>query len=195
VNPVTARENGFFNKEAPIDMIYGRWIDTHVYENYEKLNIDRNCRKVVIDQDTSIHFYPTPSSPEYSYVGENNFYTIKESRIDSKGCYWYKVFIECPYAYTSWYELWRIDPSGSTLERVSEDADYPTDINPSGFNYSISHKMWKDQTVFNVLHTFTDMQIPPKLILVFFRTIVNCSLLYLTEINPKYFEYYTFNRK
>ena len=142
VNPVTARESGFFKREAPRELLYGRWIDTHEYEIYKRVNCEKiGQKKIVFDQDGSIHIYATPSSPEYSYNGENGFYTIEESHIDRKGYCWYKVISKYPYADTTWYELWRIDPSGSTLELANSSAEYPSHINPDKFNYSIFHKM------------------------------------------------------
>ena len=134
VNPVSARENrGLFKKEAPVDLLYGRWVNTRGYEHWECAS---RARKVVIDRDGSVHVYKTPTSLEHSYLGHNGHYTIVESRMDRKGYCWYKVITEYPYVSWTWHDLWRIDPSGSTLEMMAYSyAEHPVEIDPQSVSY------------------------------------------------------------
>jgi hypothetical protein len=96
---------------------------------------------MVIKKEGTLHFYYTPSSPEYSHVGENDLYTLVESHIDRKGSYYYKVKIECPYVYSTLYALFRIDPSRVTLEFTLNDTKYPSSIDSKDFSYRIYTKM------------------------------------------------------
>jgi hypothetical protein len=135
INPVTAREKGFFKKDAPIEFLYGRWIDTHVYEHYEKVNVYTWPKKMVIDEDGTMHFYTGISDPELPHIGETDLYTVVENHIDRRGFHNYKLIAECTYAYSIRYVLIRINPSGTTLELIHSAFEYPSHIHTDSFSY------------------------------------------------------------
>jgi hypothetical protein len=137
---VTARENGFFRKEAPVELLYGRWIDTHVYDHYEKVNVCTWPKKMLIDEDGTMHFYTTISDPELPHIGETDLYTIVENRIDRRGNHYYKLYLEYPHGYTIRYVLIRVDPSGTTLELIHSAFDFPSHINSDSFSYLMFDK-------------------------------------------------------
>ena len=85
--------------------------------------------------------HQTPSCPELSHVGINGYYYIADSFIDRKGNYLYKLAIGCPVDKTSIiYELWRVDPSGSTLEITWDYTEYPSEIDASRYEYYIFYR-------------------------------------------------------
>jgi hypothetical protein len=141
VNPITARENRFFNKEAPVELLYGRWIDTHVYEHYERVGVNTWPKKMVIDEDGTMHFYTAILDPELPHIGETDLYTIIENRIDRKGYCIYKLKAECTYAYSIRYVLIRVDPPGTTLELIHSAFDYPSHIDTNSFSYMMFDKV------------------------------------------------------
>ncbi len=68
-------------------------------------------------------------------MGSNGYFMVKDSYIDRHGNSLYKMRIEFPWKYKGLYELWRIDPSGSTLEVAWDYADYPDNIDPLAYKY------------------------------------------------------------
>gem|GEM_PF-1570778 len=137
VNPVSARDNGgLFKKEAPIDLLYGRWFNEQDYNPWKASFTTHYLGKLIVDQDGSIHLYQTPTCPELSHVGGNGYYTVTDSYIDHKGNYLYKLAMGYPTNKTFIiYELWRIDPSGTTMEITWDYTDYPSKIDASRYEY------------------------------------------------------------
>jgi len=141
VNPLSAwDERSPFRKEAPVELLYGRWMNT------QSLDI-RDCEswmfignklvgKLVVDPEGTYHVYSNPTIPEYPYMGENGSYTVKESYVDSEGYCYYNVHTEALYGPCIFYHVWRIDPSGSTMELTWHYAEFPEEIDPHGFAYA-----------------------------------------------------------
>jgi beta-lactamase regulating signal transducer with metallopeptidase domain len=145
VNPLSARDyRGRLKKEVPVELLYGRWVNTqsldiHDCESWMFIG-NKIVGKLVVDPEGTYHVYSNPTIPEYSYMGENGSYTVKESYVDSKGYCYYKVFTEAPYGPYAFYHLWRIGPSGSTMELTWHDAEFPDEIDPHGFAYAQLHR-------------------------------------------------------
>ena len=91
--------------------------------------------KLVIDPGGLLHLYYTPTCPEYAHNGSNHSYTITASHIDRKGHYVYELTMYVPSSNDIVYELWRVDPSGSTLEIAWNRADYPDAIDSQAYEY------------------------------------------------------------
>jgi hypothetical protein len=118
---VTAEEGGsLFKREASVEEIYGRWINT-AYSEYDCLSA-----KMVISKD-KFYAYPFLSSPEYSYMGTQGKYVVKDSWSDLKGNSYFKLRLDSPIWGTN-YELWKISESGLKLEIASRAFEYPTEI-------------------------------------------------------------------
>ena len=127
---------GLFKKEAPIELLYGRWLNEQDYDQWKSSDSGLNMGKLIVDQDGSIHLYQTATCPELSYVGANRYYYIADSFIDRKGNHLYKLAIGCPYDKAQiLYELWSIDPSGTTMEITWDYTDYPSEIDTNRYEY------------------------------------------------------------
>jgi len=142
VNPVTARENGLFKREAPLEMIYGSWVNENDCNRWKaSLPTGQFMGKIIINEDGTLQMFQTPFSPELPYIGGTGYYTISDSYLDRKGNHFYKIAIKCPFAkILVVYELWRIDPSGSSLELTWNYALYPTEIDPNRYEYYIFYR-------------------------------------------------------
>ena len=56
------------------------------------------------------------------------------------------MIVECPYADSIWYALFRIDPSKTTMEYTFNNTVLPSHIDPEKFCYTRFHKIEKDQS-------------------------------------------------
>jgi len=138
VNPLSAHDNSrLFKKEAPVEMIYGHWINEKDYNKWKADRPGQYAGKVIVRKDGSIQHLQTPECPELPYVGCNGYYTVEDSFFDRQGNYLYKIaFGECPIVVTYIiYELWRIDPTGTKMEITWDLSDYPSDIDPNRYEY------------------------------------------------------------
>jgi hypothetical protein len=127
--------------EAPVELLYGRWLNTqwlgtHNHESWADICNRKLIGKLVLDPEGTYHVYTTPTTPEYSYTGENGFLIVEDTFVDRRGYCYYNVYTEAPYGPYRLYHLWRIDPSGSTMELTWHYAEYPKEIDPHSFAYA-----------------------------------------------------------
>ena len=138
VNPLSARENSrLFKKEAPVEMIYGYWVNEKDYNKWKADRTGQYAGKVIIRKDGSIQHLQTPECPELPYIGCNGYYKIEDSFLDRQGNYLYKIgFGDSPVIETyTMYELWRIDPTRTKMEITWDLSDYPSEIDPKRYEY------------------------------------------------------------
>jgi len=131
IDPVIAGDNKSpIRKEASVDEIYGRWINTELGEDCYCIAV-----KMIINQD-KINMYQRLSDPEYSYISKHNPYIITDSWVDRKGksCYYVQRDDQLTGIH---YELWKISNFGKTLELVSHAFEYPGEIDPDAGSYRI----------------------------------------------------------
>jgi hypothetical protein len=146
VNPLSARDHhNLFRQEAPVELLYGRWVYTKWLgannpHQWALVGMNNCIGKLVVDPDGTFHAYIAPTTPEYPYVGENGFFTVEDSYVDRSGYCYYTVITEVPYAPRSFFHLWRIDPSGSTVELTWNYAEFPDEIDPESFAYAKLHR-------------------------------------------------------
>lgn len=141
VNPVSARNSIFLKKEAPVEPLYGRWVNDQLdYSKWINHQGDIFKGKLIIDSDGTIHNYQTPDCPEgYDHVGQNARFKVTESYMDREGNYLYEVYtVWCP-GFVG-YNLWRLDSSGTMLEGMYDYSDYPIEIQPGDFRYFIFYR-------------------------------------------------------
>jgi hypothetical protein len=124
-------------KDAPLEFICGHWFNEKDYDKWKADRTGQYAGKVIIRKDGSIQHFQTPECPELPHIGCNGHYTVEDSYIDREGNHLYKIAIVHtplmgPY---NLYELWKIDPSGSKMEITWDFSDYPTEINPSIYEY------------------------------------------------------------
>ena len=141
VNPLNAMNGGFIRSEAPLELLYGRWVNDRLdYSKWEDFQGDWYRGKMVVDPEGKVHWYQTPDSPEMSHVGGHARFTVTDSCTDREGNRWFRGYSVCLQWANVFYYFWRIDPSGTVLESMHSFTGYPAGIRPDDCNYSIYYR-------------------------------------------------------
>jgi hypothetical protein len=141
MRPISAKTSPILERrEAPYELLYGRWINEEYDRAWKEMDCPFRSAKIVLTNNGTCHLFQCIDTPEYSHIGSNGTFVITDSWMDLRGNYWYKVFQRYPMGYERWYNLYRIDRSGSVLEINRSDAAYPTALDARSLSSRIYYR-------------------------------------------------------
>jgi hypothetical protein len=114
-----------------LDKLYGTWINAE----YD-YSIDRTCGKLVFNNDGTFIKYRYITDTEYYFVCA---YEIIDNWTDSEGNVWCKATYHGVGSGITYYQLWRVNNTGTTWEIRDDPNKFPTEMDTS-WNYKIYYR-------------------------------------------------------
>ena len=126
-------------KKAPVvkedEVLCGTWINTD-YDTMWKYG------KIIIEPEGYYYEYDPSYSDSWIFKGD---YTIIQKWTDADGNTYYKYMVTTihevvPQVGDKWYYLASIDKSGDIFEYVDSAVEFPSEINPNYYTYTIRYR-------------------------------------------------------
>jgi beta-lactamase regulating signal transducer with metallopeptidase domain len=134
INPVTAKNDAVGIKNAPIKDFYGTWVN----DDYDNKRGIITISKIVIRPDGTFEAYADSHGNNLFDYGE--YIAIEDTWIDTEGNIWFKAIFRASYVKMLFYELGKIDSSGTIRKSIFSVIDYPSKINPDHGFYKIYYR-------------------------------------------------------